>query len=630
MSAGKIPAIAALLLSFFILRPITPLYAVPPWLHVEGNKIKDPNGNVVVLRGVDTVDLGATQLWYGGAINMINRLTNKNDTHGNSPGWYPRVIRFAIYPSDEEDFSSPFTFTPGSNTFYDTLLRPVVDYCKTKNLYAIIDWHYVGNDTWTKVSQTSEFWEYMAPRFANDSHVLFELFNEPLNTSSGDETADWLSCRTDMQTWINIIRPYAPNNLILVAGPSYSQIIGPAATYPLTGDNIVIVSHIYPGHWTGYWGDPQWYKNHITTCAAVYPVFMTEWGFCQSSSSQGLRGTVTNYGQPLMDFMEGLKISSSAWVASYDWQPPMFNSDWTLRVGEGEMGGFLKDTLYLRRNDDQPNRPAGVVVVKKCAATAGSKAGSDKISFSGTMDATADDFNEANAVKVTIDSNDIVSPCVLTFPINGKTFKVKNGMYSYSGTENKLRKSFTYNVKTRKFAFSASNVDLLGLGCPLNVRIEIDGYVGTAEIDEAIVNGPRVPIPILLMMGVKNVLRVDKCTVKQNNKKPNSDQLLVKGALAVEDTAVNMVNEEFVATLGAQTFTLPAGSFKAGKGKFTCSKAPVTESNIPAGTAAATFNFNLCSFILTIKDANIPAISGDVDFGVAFADYNEVDQVTFP
>jgi len=85
---------------------------------------------------------------------------------------------------------------------------------------------------------------------------------------------------------------------------------------------------------------------------------MTEWGFSQSNHPNPqdlLNGTITEYGQPLMDFIEGLKISNTAWVASYDWGPPMFWSDWTLRIGEGEMGGFVKDTLYLRRNDDQPS-----------------------------------------------------------------------------------------------------------------------------------------------------------------------------------------------------------------------------------------------------------------------------------
>ena len=341
-----------------IAHSITPLYAATPWLHVEGNKIKDPVGNVVVLRGVDLMDLGATELWYGGAVNMIDRLTNKADTQGNSPGWYPRVIRLAVYPSDEGDFSSPFTFSPGSDDYYNSLLRPVVDYCATKDLYAIIDWHYVGDNTWDRVTQTSEFWEYMAPRFAADSHVIFELFNEPGNLQ-GSQTNRWLSVRKDMQTWIDIVRSCAPHNLILVAGPSWSQVIGPAASYPVSdpvgGDNIAYVSHIYPGHWTGYWGDPEWYKNHIRTCAAVHPVFMSEWGFCESASSQGLRGTIANYGQPLMDFIEELQISNSAWVASTNWEPSMFQWDWALRCGTGEMGGFVKDTLYLRMNDDQPS-----------------------------------------------------------------------------------------------------------------------------------------------------------------------------------------------------------------------------------------------------------------------------------
>ncbi|MBN1765731.1 MAG: hypothetical protein JW860_10775, partial [Sedimentisphaerales bacterium] len=122
---------------------------------------------------------------------------------------------------------------------------------------------------------------------------------------------------------------------------------------PIGGDNIAYVSHIYPGHWLDeYWGPS--YMNEITTCAALHPVFMTEWGFSMTSGESALEGTISEYGQPLMDFVEGLKISHSGWVASYDWGPPMFNTDWTLRCGEGEMGCFIKDTLYARRNDDQP------------------------------------------------------------------------------------------------------------------------------------------------------------------------------------------------------------------------------------------------------------------------------------
>ena len=168
----------------------------------------------------------------------------------------------------------------------------------------------------------------MAPRFANDSHVIFELFNEPINNTFGSDNANWQNVRNDMQKWINIVRTYAPNNLILVAGASWSQTIGPAANYPVTGDNIVIVSHIYPGHWLSSPAGNNGYTTNVTTCLTRYPVFMSEWGFTSDvnwdDSWHGLMGTITNYGQPLMNFRETRKISGSAWVASYDWGPPMF------------------------------------------------------------------------------------------------------------------------------------------------------------------------------------------------------------------------------------------------------------------------------------------------------------------
>ncbi len=337
-------------LMYVLLCSIAPVNADIPWLHVEGNKIKDPNGNVVVLRGVSLIDLGFLEGWQGGAINMINRLTDRDDSQGSSPGWYPKILRIPIHPPDSVD-NWPYRWGRNDDRFYNGLLRPVVDYCADKDLYVVLDWHYIA-DTWDKVTQTSEFWEYMAPRFADDSHVFFELFNEPVN-GGGSNTDRWLSVRTDMQTWVDIVRSYAPNNLILVGGPGWSQIIGPAATHPISGSNIVYVSHVYPAHWLGIYGNRSWFENQITTCAAVHPVMMTEWGFTTTSETL-LNGTISEYGRPLMNFIERLGIGHTAWVASHNWGPPMFNTDWTLRCGEGEMGCFVKDILYEKRNHDQP------------------------------------------------------------------------------------------------------------------------------------------------------------------------------------------------------------------------------------------------------------------------------------
>ena len=73
--------------------------AALPWLHVEGNQIKDPNGATVILRGVSLIDLGALEAWEGGIHRMIDRLTDPNDTQGSSPGWHTKVVRFAVVPS---------------------------------------------------------------------------------------------------------------------------------------------------------------------------------------------------------------------------------------------------------------------------------------------------------------------------------------------------------------------------------------------------------------------------------------------------------------------------------------------------------------------------------------------------
>ena len=49
-----------------------PLYAATPWLHADGNQIKDPSGNVVVLRGVALIDLGFLEDWHALRVTIPN------------------------------------------------------------------------------------------------------------------------------------------------------------------------------------------------------------------------------------------------------------------------------------------------------------------------------------------------------------------------------------------------------------------------------------------------------------------------------------------------------------------------------------------------------------------------------
>ncbi|MGA2679455.1 MAG: C10 family peptidase [Sedimentisphaerales bacterium] len=274
------------------------------------------------------------------------------------------------------------------------------------------------------------------------------------------------------------------------------------------------------------------------------------------------------------------------------------------------------------------------IPITKCTVAVGSKG--DSISFSGTMDANADDFNAANSssdanfVEVIIsdeNSNDM-DPCIITFPVNNKTWK--KGKFGYSGTVNGVKKSFSYNVKTGKFAFAASKINLSGLECPVIININVGDFAGTADVNEAIVNGKK-PIPIKLLMGVKNSLRVDKPKFTRNQNTSHITQFTVSGGFSVGNLGdANMADNNSVVELAGQTFTIPKGNFKAGKNKFTCSKVKLYDGATLIGIASATFDFNKCTFTLTIKKTNFPAPAGTTNFDISFASFSGSDWVTLP
>ncbi len=131
-------------------------------------------------------DIGELKELYG-IHDYIDRVTNPDDPNGNSPGWYTKVIKYLVVPSDSDVNGSPLVFDPcnlsepNNEAIYEAL-KDAVDYGAEKGVYSIIclDYHKPIND---KVAEVNAFWGYMAPKFANDGNVLFELFNEPTDAA---------------------------------------------------------------------------------------------------------------------------------------------------------------------------------------------------------------------------------------------------------------------------------------------------------------------------------------------------------------------------------------------------------------------------------------------------------------
>ena len=300
---------------------------------MEGNKLKDPSGNTVILRGVAIEGLTAQSQTPLGINGILDKITNKDDTAGSSTGWYTKIVRLPVDP-------------PGtSDTYVNNILKPAVDYATTLGLYAIIDLHYIANP-YSLTDAVNAFWTKVAPMFKDYSNVFYEVFNE------SNQTDSWATYKPTMQAWVNLIRGFAPNNIILAGSPQWNQSLGDAAASPLAGGNIVYVVHMYEQQYDQGLGPTV---QQVEAAAAVNPVMMTEWGYCHCSGQPGEGTDIgASYGTPMLTWLEAMGGSWTAWCASLNWLPAMFSgngSNWTLRVGQDEMGGFVKDWLYAKRNE---------------------------------------------------------------------------------------------------------------------------------------------------------------------------------------------------------------------------------------------------------------------------------------
>ncbi len=300
---------------------------IPP-LHTEGREFKDPYGNTVVLRGVavaDPVDVfnrdtGMTMP------ELFDVLTDEDD------GFYTRIVRLTVYPDI-------WLYNEDPTEVFENYYRPAVERAVELGLYIIIDWHEIS-DVETVRDRTTAFWEFMAPKFAGYTNVLYEIFNEPENFSD----TSWELWKPYAQEWVDLIRESAPNNIILIGGPYWDQQIGGAATDPVKGENLAYVGHIYPPAAFMLLTD----DSPIAEAAKERPVMITEWGYRPDEDPDG------EYRESLKAWIEERGLSWTAWCADSVWSPVMFDEEWNLLTGADDMGGFVKEWLAERHDQDQP------------------------------------------------------------------------------------------------------------------------------------------------------------------------------------------------------------------------------------------------------------------------------------
>ncbi|GAB3017222.1 glycoside hydrolase family 5 protein [Natronobiforma cellulositropha] len=338
-----------------------------PWLHREGNLLKDPEGNEVVLRGVNIPDPARSNNdapYYKLFVEDQIELATDEET------WFSRIIRLPMQPQDIGDHGAgavdPVAFTEEELLEYlETHVDSAVEKCKEVGAYIILDYHrhYPEGPDWDDPDLDEEirlFWEVVAPRYADQSHVIYEMYNEPTTPYAGQEWGvdvemeseeaeeTWLEWRATAQPWVDLIREHAPHTLIIIGSPRWSQWTYWAPHHEFEGENLAYAAHIYTQEdmrpLGTYFGEPS----------EEVPVFMTEFGF--GGPQPYLEGTREVHGAQFSDLYEEYdRMHWTAWCFDFDWEPSMLSRDYEIK---NEWGEWVQEHLEEWRDDDLPQAPS--------------------------------------------------------------------------------------------------------------------------------------------------------------------------------------------------------------------------------------------------------------------------------
>lgn len=232
---------------------------LPP-LHLEGTGLAGPDGSPVQLRGISTHGLA----WYPEYVNeaFFGQLRTE---------WNANVVRLAMYTAESGGYC-----TGGDREQLKQLVRDGVRYAEAQGLYAIVDWHILSDgDPNRYLDEAKAFFAEMSAEFANCDHVLYEICNEPNGGTS------WDAIKAYALEVIPVIRQNAPDAVILVGTPTWSQEVDRAAADPITGyDNILYTLHFYAATHT----DALRARLENALDAGL-PVFVSEYGICDAGGS---------------------------------------------------------------------------------------------------------------------------------------------------------------------------------------------------------------------------------------------------------------------------------------------------------------------------------------------------------
>ena len=235
----------------------------------------DAAGNPIQLRGMSTHGLQ----WFP-------EIINNNAFAALSTDWGSNVIRLALYVGE-----TGYATNPG-------LKQKVIqgiDFAIANDLYVIVDWHVhnPGDPNDATYSGAMDFFTQISTAYPNNSHIIYELANEPNNGNLPGITNDatgWAAVKSYAEPIITMLRNSNNHNIIIVGSPNWSQRPDLAADNPINDANTMYSVHFYSGTHLPAPGESirTNVMNNVSYALSHHvAVFSTEWGTSESSGNNG-------------------------------------------------------------------------------------------------------------------------------------------------------------------------------------------------------------------------------------------------------------------------------------------------------------------------------------------------------
>jgi endoglucanase len=163
----------------------------------------------------------------------------------------------------------------------------IVQYTRDLGLYLVMTIGNGANNGNHNLAWATNFWNFYAPRYANESHVLYEIHNEPVAWGPSYVTAQSPPGAMTLETSAyNIIRAHAPDTPVLLF--SYAVLAGAGGSDAALTDIRAFNQAVFGttnAAWTnvavgfhGYGGAGGTAVAVSNLLSAGYPCFMTEFG----------------------------------------------------------------------------------------------------------------------------------------------------------------------------------------------------------------------------------------------------------------------------------------------------------------------------------------------------------------